>query len=141
LLEHQRAERYPRTRWNFGWERYVVVGVPDGMTARFVYEFKTTKKRQYLPESRASAIAQADLYGYFFGRRTRRVQILIRDDERVETWQEPVDQENAVRVLRLFTSVDDGVRPSLPPEWKCRVCEFKDVCPLLESPDGWRTIV
>ncbi len=142
FLERRHAEQYPTTRWNFEWQRYVVVGVPDGLTADFAYEFKTTAKRHFLPESQASAFAQADLYGYFFERPTKRVQILVREDSVIETWEEPVDRANAERVLRVVDSIQrKEVSPELPPSWKCRPCEFKAHCPLLEMPGGWRRII
>ncbi len=100
------------------------------------------KARHFLPESKASGFAQADLYGYFFRRPTKRVQILVREDDSIETWQEPVDHANAVRVLQLVKSIDHiGFKPALPPEWKCRPCEFEGECPLLELPGGWRKVV
>lgn len=40
VYEELLAEKYPTIRWNFSWENYVVVGVPDGITDDFVYEFK-----------------------------------------------------------------------------------------------------
>jgi len=39
------AEKYPTIRWNFPWRSRVVVGVPDGIGDRFVYEFKATKNK------------------------------------------------------------------------------------------------
>jgi hypothetical protein len=107
-----------------------------------VYEFKTTGKRHFLPESKANAFAQADLYGYFFERPTKRVQILVREDERIDTYQERVDHANAERVLRILDSVQrQEVRPELPPSWKCRACEFKEGCPLLGVPSGQRRAI
>jgi hypothetical protein len=134
-LESVLAEKYPSTRWHFAWEQYVIVGRPDGLTPGFVYEFKTTKKRYASSnESKSSAFAQADLYGVFFERPNKRVQIHVRDDGVTDTWQEPVDRGNAIDLLRRFRSVDEGESPALPPAWKCRVCEFRTRCPLLANP-------
>lgn len=66
FLEGTRAEKYHRLRWNFTWGNYTVLGVADGLTKEFVYEFKTTQKRHYLYSAKPVAFAQADLYGYFF---------------------------------------------------------------------------
>lgn len=43
-LEISRSESYPTFRWHFQWRKYVLVGVPDGITKRFVYEFKTARE-------------------------------------------------------------------------------------------------
>ena len=54
------SEKYPTFRWNFEWSKFVVIGLPDGITDKFVYEFKSTKKR--LLFNKALPFAQADLY-------------------------------------------------------------------------------
>lgn len=110
------ACRATTTRWNFEWGKYVVVGVPDGLKQSFVYELKTAGKRYFLPESQAQAFAQADLYGYFYGRPTKRVQIFVREDGGIETWEVPVDGANAERVLSTVDLVQrKAVTPELPP--------------------------
>src|SRR5438132_4587109 len=38
-LEAIAAEHYPTFRWHFPWKDYVIVGVPDGISSQFVYEF------------------------------------------------------------------------------------------------------
>ena len=45
FLETTKAEQYPTIRWNFEWDDYVIVGIPDGITNNFVYEFKTTRNK------------------------------------------------------------------------------------------------
>src|SRR5262249_61039205 len=90
FYEMDRAEKYPAIRWNFQWGRYTVVGVPDGMTQDFVYEFKTTRSQFLLGYVKPAAMAQADLYGYFFRRPNKRVQILVMEEARTATFQEPV---------------------------------------------------
>jgi hypothetical protein len=131
VLEEMRAERYPTIRWNFAWERYVVVGVPDGITDAFVYEFKTTRNcylgGQFLPV----AVAQADLYGLFFDRPGKRVQLYLVEEDATQTWDLPVDRSAAELALKEFRSVDAGVRPRPPRErWKCRRCDIRPVCPV-----------
>lgn len=118
------AEQYSTIRWNFNWNDYVVVGVPDGITDTFVYEFKTTKTTFLEHFIKPVAFAQADLYGYFFKRKTKRVQILIVEENKKETWEENVDEANAIKTLNSFAKIDNGEKPLPPKEWKCKSCEF-----------------
>ncbi|RLI44743.1 hypothetical protein DRO64_03535 [Candidatus Bathyarchaeota archaeon] len=127
-LEIIKAERYPTIRWNFNWENYVVVGEPDGITDNFVYEFKSTKNRFLMNFVKPVALTQADLYGYFFKRNRKRVQIYIMENDMTETFEEKVDKFHAIETLRRFKSVDEGEKPLPPKEWKCRVCDFKGIC-------------
>lgn len=128
FLEIRKAERYPTIRWNFDWENYVVVGVPDGITDTFVYEFKTTKSRFLMHYVNSVALTQADLYGYFFKRNKKRVQIYIMRDDVTETWEEKVDKANAMETLYHFKSVDEGNEPLPPKKWKCKSCKFNKIC-------------
>ena len=134
LLQLSRAERHPTFQWNFGWEHYVVVGRPDGMTKEFVYEFKSTGKRFFLASQKRIGFAQADLYGYFFGVPKKRVDILVKDENKREKWEEPVDADRAVELLRAFRDLDAGADPTPPDErWKCKPCEEKDGCPVRQD--------
>ncbi|KXB01490.1 hypothetical protein AKJ44_02480 [candidate division MSBL1 archaeon SCGC-AAA261F17] len=129
ILEWIYAERCPSIRWNFDWEGYVVVGVPEGITDEFVYEFKTTRKESYLKTARPPAIAQADLYGHFFKRKKKRVQFMIRETEEILTWKEKVDRKNALNTLKNFEEVERGLKEPFPPaDWKCRVCKYRNKC-------------
>lgn len=128
MLETSRAEGYPTIRWNFPWNDYVVVGVPDGLTDEFVYEYKTTGNKFLLSFTKPVALAQADLYGYFFGRKSKRVQIYTLEDDRTCTIDEPVDQKHALRTLEKFQSVDAGVWPHPPKAWKCKKCDYREDC-------------
>ncbi|MEM1613124.1 MAG: hypothetical protein QXH02_07285 [Desulfurococcaceae archaeon] len=128
VLERRRDERYPTIRWNFEWEDYVVVGVPDGITDSFVYEFKTTGSQFLLNYVVPVAFTQADLYGYFFRRDTKRVQIYITKTGETRTWEKKVDKKNVEETLRRFKEMDAGVKPPRPREWKCRACEFREKC-------------
>jgi CRISPR/Cas system-associated exonuclease Cas4 (RecB family) len=127
-LEELLAERYPTIRWNFRWEGYVVVGVPDGITEDFVYEFKTTQSRFLLQYVKPVAFTQADLYGYFFRRRGKRVQIHVVEEGRTEAWEAPVDEANAVSILRAFKLADEGKPPPPAERWKCRRCKYRGKC-------------
>ncbi|MEM4469212.1 MAG: hypothetical protein QXS32_09125 [Candidatus Nezhaarchaeales archaeon] len=125
------AEPYPTIRWNFKFKDFIVVGFPDGITEEFVYEFKSTRKESYIKNVLPVAQAQADLYGYFFKRRKKRVQVRVRETGKIETWESNVDTKEAEHVLNGLARVVEG-EILLPSEnerkWKCKVCEFKDEC-------------
>jgi len=130
LLEALNAEKYSTFRWHFPWRNYVVVGVPDGITQRFVYEYKTTRNRYLLNYVRPVALAQADLYALFFRRRIKRVQIQIIEEGVIETYEQSADAKQAARTLNAFSAVEQG-EPARPPKvWKCRHCEFIENCPI-----------
>jgi len=112
ILEIRKAEQYPTIRWNFEWEDYVVVGEPDGITDTFVYEFKSTKNRFLMNFIKPVALTQADLYGYFFKRDKKKVQIHIIEENVTETWEEKVDKSRAIDTLRRFKNIDEEEKNS-----------------------------
>jgi len=129
ICQFEFAERYPTIRWNFHWKDYVVVGVPDGITDEFVYEFKTTGSNFLMNYTKPVAFTQADLYGYFFKRVMKRIQILIRKTEEIMTWMEKVDVNNAKETLRRFRNLEENLEKPIPPQkWKCNKCEYRDIC-------------
>ncbi len=130
LLETTKAEQHPTIMWNFDWNDYVVVGVPDGITDSFVYEFKTTRNRFLMYYIKPVALAQADLYGYFFRRDTKRVQIHIVEEGVTKTWEEAIDVNHVLETLERFKALDKGAEALPPKKWKCKNCEFKEVCEL-----------
>jgi hypothetical protein len=133
IYQATRAEKYPSIRWHFPWGRYSVGGVPDGIGEDFVYEYKTTRTRGLFAFMKPVALAQADLYGYFFRRPKKRVQIHIVEENPTKTWEEPIAVVNAERTLSAFARVDEG-QPALPPKaWKCRKCEFRATCPVSQA--------
>jgi hypothetical protein len=125
-MKIKESEKYPTIRWNFPWENYVIIGKPDGITDKFIYEFKSTKDRFLLKYDKPIAFTQADLHGYFFKRNKKRVQIYI--ENRKETWEEPINIINVRNTLKYFKEIDEGTKPYPPKEWKCRKCEFKEIC-------------
>lgn len=135
ILHLKHAEKYPTVRWNFKWKKYVVVGVPDGITDEFVYEFKSTTSSGGFAKKWLKPLAetQADLYGFFFRRKKKKVQIYSQRDDRVYTWERNVNPERAVEVLERFEKVDSGELPPPPADWKCRRCEFAHECPIKSS--------
>lgn len=135
FFERSHAERYPTVRWNFPWRTYVVVGVPDGLTDEFVYEYKTTRTRWLLNFAKPVAFAQADLYGYFFRRQKKRVQFEIVAEGKTDTYEEPVDRDRAEETLAAFAWVDGGEPAHFPKPWKCRNCDFRLTCPITQARD------
>jgi hypothetical protein len=130
--EEMYAEKYPSIRWNFAWGGYVVVGYPDGITDGLVYEFKATGKAFFIESNRRKAFTQADLYGTFFRRPVKRVQVRVLDSEETLTWEEAVDTESAESSLARFAAVDRGELPPRPADYKCRSCDHRDSCPLID---------
>jgi hypothetical protein len=76
--------------------------VPDGIAARFVYEFKSTKE---LDRMKLVAQRQADLYGYFFGREHKRIQIRDVSGGSVLTLSSPIDRVNAEVTLERYATL------------------------------------
>lgn len=133
VLQEIWAKKYPTIRWHFLWGRYVVVGMTDGLTDDFVYEFKTTRARFMFRYVRPVAMAQADLYGMFFQRAEKRLELLSVEEGFLETISAPVNLEYAMETLRGFSAVEEG-EPARPPKpWKCRSCEFRPSCPLVSG--------
>ncbi len=133
FFHSSRAEWHPTVRWNFPWRTYTVVGEPDGLTEEFVYEYKSTRNRYLMNFVKPVAIAQADLYGYFFQRQKKRVQIEIGEESNTDTYEQPVDRARAEETLTAFAGVDRGERPHLPKPWKCRSCDFRVTCSVSQA--------
>lgn len=127
------AETYPTFRWNFAWRDIVLVGMPDGLTADFVYEFKSAGKEYWAVQSRPIAEAQADMYGIFFRRSVKRIQVRLRDSGQITTSEGPIDQRRAELTLEAFHAVERGQLPVAPEAFKCRRCEHAEGCPLRQA--------
>lgn len=129
LLERLVAEPHPTIRWNFDWGNYVVVGVPTGLTNRFAYTFKSASSN-FLDAIKPVALTLADLFGYFFHRQQKKVQIYLQEEERVENWRDNVSETRVERTLQRFKALDEGNTPKVSPpqQWKCRQCEYRVAC-------------
>ncbi len=136
--DNEVIEHYPTIRWNFPINNYIIVGVPDGITGKFVYECKRTASRFLLSYAKPGAMAQADLYGYFFQRLEKRVQINIREEHKTETWQIPIDNISTLDLINKFNTnynnYLNGVYPQEPRLWKHKSCEYYDMCPIINKP-------
>lgn len=130
--ERGRYGRRLRTvRWWFESGRYVVVGVPDGLTRGYVYEFKETKNSFMARFALPVARAQANLYAWFFGRPKIVVDLFVREERRLETLTEPANGTLAQEVLETFARVDAGGEVVAPKPFKCSACEFRHLCPIV----------
>ena len=133
--ELERAEDLPTFRWHFPYSRYVLVGCPDGITRDLVYEFKSTNKHYFFSFTKPIALTQADLYGHFFGRKQKRVDIYVRDTDTCERFDGPVDEARVSETLQKFSCADAGQLPHPPAKFKCRNCEYKKECCMCQWPD------
>jgi len=132
FLHFTKAEKYPKIRWNFNWHDYVVVGEADGITDNFVYEYKSVGRYLAYFSRKVVMLTQADLYGHFFGRKYKRVQVYIREYNGAKAWEEPVDEKNAVETLASLERLDKKRELPQPAElWKCKRCKYSQICPLL----------
>lgn len=126
---YTKAEKYATVRWGFKWRDFIINGVPDGITDEYVYEFKTVGSEFLLRYSKPVVFAQADLYGYFFRRSKKRVQILIKETGEIKTWVEPINTKEAELTLAyLWKALRKNEGLIDPVSWKCKSCRFKEEC-------------
>ena len=128
FYQESKAEKYPTIRWNFPYKQFVVVGVPDGITDTFVYEFKVTRNKFLFSFLKPVALMQADIYGYFFQRTIKRVQIFITEENRLETFEEEVNKQKVEQLLDNYRKLISGWVPPKPRQWKCKNCSFRERC-------------
>jgi len=118
-------------RWSFPWKGFVLVGIPDGIAPKYVFEQKEAKNRFWFnTASRPVATTQADLYGVFFERPQKRVEITILDEGTVEIMESPVDHGRANTTLEKFASAVSGRLPAPPKPFKCKNCVYRQKCPV-----------
>jgi hypothetical protein len=102
LAEDVFAEKYPSFKWYFPWEYRIAIGVPDGLTKDAVYEIKSTTNSRWKTERSKQATAQADIYGLFFRRANKRVQVYCWEDGQLTSVDSPVDTDAAITHLKKF---------------------------------------
>jgi len=129
-MAHRRfARRLPTLRWHLLWGPYVVVGEPDGIGPDYVYEFKEAGNEFFARYEKPVALAQADLYGLMFNRPRKVVEIRIRKTGEVWSFDEAVDELNAVDTLEGFRRTDASGQWRPPRPFKCKSCDFRTACP------------
>ncbi|XAM00518.1 hypothetical protein OT109_03835 [Phycisphaeraceae bacterium D3-23] len=109
----------------------MLVGLPDGLTDDFVYEFKSAKNAYMARYSRPVAKTQGDLYGLFWGRPNKRIDVMLQETGEREVATDPVDRKRAEETLTKFRNGVDGKKTRPPVAWKCRHCEYADCCRIL----------
>jgi CRISPR/Cas system-associated exonuclease Cas4 (RecB family) len=130
LLEEILAERHPTILWAREWDRYVVVGIPDGVGGNFVYEFKSTKIRRLEKYILPVARAQANIYAWLFDKKRWVVEIFSCADLKLYRWEGEADYADTERTLEGFRAIEEG-REIMPPAcWKCERCKYRDSCGL-----------
>ncbi len=132
-LQEILAERHPTILWAKEWDKYVVVGVPDGVGGDFVYEFKTTKIRRFDKYVLPVARTQANIYTWLFKRQRWVVEIFSCTDLKLYRWEGDVDYAEVERTLKGFKAVEEGGEAVPPMCWKCERCEYRDHCRLKEK--------
>jgi CRISPR/Cas system-associated exonuclease Cas4 (RecB family) len=125
------AEKYPTVKAFWEWEGHCIVGIPDGLTDEFVYEFKSVSSYYLLHYLKPVAQAQAGLYAYFLDRPKTRVQIRVKQANKIETYEQKSSPDNAVELLKTMAALLEGEITPLPPgiAWKCKNCTFRTICP------------
>ncbi len=124
------AEKYPTIRWNFPLGEFVFIGIPDGITSEFVYEFKSTRNNFLKSFIKPVAETQADFYGKFFNRKEKRIQIHVLETNEVHTEQTSIDENRINNTLKGFTEIVNGSEAFPPKPWKCNACEYISLCPI-----------
>lgn len=100
--------KYPTIQWNFQWDRFVFIGIPDGITTQFVYEFKWTQHQSRFETSKQRAELQAGAYGYLFCRPKIRIQVKVGDDDlEPHTWEMEIDHCAVEKSFRSFRVASD----------------------------------
>ncbi len=127
------AEKYPTIRWNFRYKDIILLGIPDGINDELIYEFKYVSKKRYLSQTLRTARLQADLYGYFFNRPKKKIQIYCKEEDKIYSYFEDTEKEEIVELLEKWIKMINGELPKKPMAWKCNICDFKDECNLIKS--------
>jgi hypothetical protein len=132
-LEAELAERHPTFRWNFEYESLVAIGIPDGITKTYIYEFKAINKQYFISFTKPVAFTQADIYGLLFKRKKKRVDIYIKDADAIEKYEANVDLARAKETLRKFIQANNGQTPQPPARFKCLKCEYRRECSICQT--------
>lgn len=135
IMEKLHAEKYPTFRWFSQIGKYVIIGMPDGITSKFVYEFKTTSGDLKFIEKFVKPVAftQADTYGEIFKRNWKKVQFYSLKDKKIYTYFDKVSKERILQTYEGFKRIEEGKLPIPPAPWKCRKCEYINRCRLKKS--------
>jgi len=133
-MEAKLSEKYKTIKKFFRWKNYYIVAVPDGIGKNFCYEFKTTKTRFHSFFIKPVAIAQANLYSYFFHKPRIKVEINIEEEASRKIINQKIDIKKAEELLKETDLIlNNKIEPGLPKIWKCKVCEYEKRCNIYKN--------
>lgn len=113
----------------FKWRNNIILAMPDGLTSKLAYEFKSIAKEFWVQFQRPVARLQAHLYGYFFGRPTVQYDLWLRQERRLISEKEKTDRRFVEERLEIFENlVTKKVKPKPPASLKCSSCDFSLIC-------------
>lgn len=128
------AEKHPTIKKLFKWKDYIVIAVPDGISKNFCYEFKSAYDKLRFAYTKPVAIAQANLYSYFYEKDRIKVQIYNIQDDFIETMYRKANREQALTLLKTMDALlKDKTKPIPPKKFKCKSCEFNKRCKIAKK--------
>jgi CRISPR/Cas system-associated exonuclease Cas4 (RecB family) len=143
IAEHELAERYPTIPLCMTVGNRIIVGVPDGITSKFIYEFKRTKKKRYLKYVLEDARLQAYIYSALLFRPEIRLHVHVADpsipaSERDFKVIENADPNKGLEAIhKAINLIEQYANGKIPPKTsnknKCLHCEFKSRCDALDE--------
>jgi CRISPR/Cas system-associated exonuclease Cas4 (RecB family) len=143
IAEMKFAEKYPTIPLCMTAGNRIIVGVPDGITSEFIYEFKRKAQKKYLKFRLEEARLQVDIYSAMLYRPKKRIQIYIADpsipdSERFFVIEEDTDpergQKEILKALSIIDQFESGIIPPRPSNRnKCLNCKFKFRCDALDE--------
>ncbi|MHB1043009.1 MAG: hypothetical protein ACYC0Q_09250 [Eubacteriales bacterium] len=128
--EKEFSEKYSTVNAFWGWEGRCVSGIPDGLADEFVYVFMPVENYHTLQYVKPVAMAEAWLYAFFFNRPRVRVQIRVRQVNKIETFVQMSNNDKAIKLLTTMKELLEGKVAPLPPDvnWKCKNCALRQRC-------------
>lgn len=128
--EEDFSEKYPTVSAFWEWEGRFITGTPDGLAEDFVYQFTSVGNYYVLKFVKPFVLAEAELYALFLRRPRVRVQIRVRQVNKIETFEQMSNNDKAIKLLAMMKELLEGKVPPIPPDvnWKCKNCSFRQKC-------------
>lgn len=133
IYERIKAEQYPSLQWHYRYKNLILIGLPDGITDEFVYEFKSVKAEKYIKDALMRASYQANIYGICFERSKLRIQIYCEETDKIYTYENAIDKQKVFDLLEKWIDMINRKLPIKPLAYKCNICEFKNNCVILKK--------
>ncbi|MBF0217719.1 MAG: hypothetical protein HQL30_12095 [Candidatus Omnitrophica bacterium] len=135
-LEYRYSKKYPKVCKCFRWKKYYILAVPDGVTRKYCYEFKSAKTDYCWRDSFPVAITQANLYSYFFKKPYCRVEFLFKDSLKTRSVLRKTDGKSALDALNMIDGLlKNKIKAVAPKKYKCNYCDFRSRCGLNKKPN------